>query len=103
MTPDSRVLVVGECNFTFSSTLIGLPGFSAGSVTSTTWSSQTSSPVGSHQVEELAKRGVSILYEVDAKQLHTHTDLAGNCFDDIIFTFPYSQERVPGQGFARTQ
>nr|XP_023907903.1 25S rRNA (uridine-N(3))-methyltransferase-like [Quercus suber]POF16379.1 25s rrna (uridine-n(3))-methyltransferase [Quercus suber] len=94
-TPESRILLVGEGDFSFAVSLLQHHGCC--DLTATCFDSQTTlfekyAPQAERNVQLLVEEGQRVLYNVDARKLGTHKALrktAGGLFEVVLFNFPH--------------
>ncbi|GLU24017.1 hypothetical protein SLE2022_399880 [Rubroshorea leprosula] len=88
-----QILLVGEGDFSYSSSLASSFG-SASNVCATSLDSAddviNKYKNAKSNLENLKKRGATILHGVDATKMKNHDDLKKRRFDRIIFNFPHS-------------
>ena len=101
--PTHKILLVGEGNFSFTLALLKLnpqvyPGLSsyipAHNITATAYDSEDECfekyPEAPEIVEELKKRGVKVLFSVDAQSLEGCKVLKGQQWDRVVWNFPHA-------------
>lgn len=96
-TAQDRILLIGEGNFSYAVALFKHPALEflpACNVTATAYDSEEEChrkyPEAAAFVEDLKRRGVEVLFSVDATSLEKCKALKGRAWDRIVWNFPHA-------------
>ncbi|XP_038129949.1 ferredoxin-fold anticodon-binding domain-containing protein 1 [Cyprinodon tularosa] len=92
MTPSRSVLLVGEGNFSFSSSVCKLDSESGSSITATCLQHQEEAlrhEGAATNIQTIQDSGGTVLFEVDCTRLGECASLKGRVFDRVVFNFPH--------------
>ncbi|PWA95232.1 hypothetical protein CTI12_AA023060 [Artemisia annua] len=92
-SPDSKMLFVGEGNFSYSMSICITLGSGANmTVTSydTTKDLREKYPDALANIRLLTDSGATVLHGVDARKMSEHPSLRGRTYDFIIYNFPHA-------------
>ncbi|MEQ2251128.1 hypothetical protein ILYODFUR_007755 [Ilyodon furcidens] len=92
MSPSRSVLLVGEGNFSFSSSVCRLDSESESSVTATCLQHQEEAlrqEGAAANIQTIKDSGGTVLFEVDCTKLGECAFLKGRVFDRVVFNFPH--------------
>ncbi|KAH9837335.1 uncharacterized protein C8Q71DRAFT_796689 [Rhodofomes roseus] len=104
--PTDRILLIGEGNFSFARALVfdapsALEFLPPGNVTATAYDSEddcySKYPDAPEVVATLRKKGVQVIFNVDATRLEKHTALKGTKWDKIVWNFPHAGRGITDQ------
>ncbi|XP_007556648.1 alpha-1,2-mannosyltransferase ALG9 isoform X2 [Poecilia formosa] len=92
MSPSRSVLLVGEGNFSFSSSVCKLDSESGSNITATCLQHQEEAlrhDGAAANIQTIKDSGGSVLFEVDCTKLGECAFLKGRVFDRVVFNFPH--------------
>ncbi|KAM4727382.1 ferredoxin-fold anticodon-binding domain-containing protein 1 isoform 2-T2 [Anableps anableps] len=92
MSPSRSVLLVGEGNFSFSSSVCKLDSESGSSITATCLQHQEDAlrhEGAAANIQTIKDSGGTVLFEVDCTKLGECALLKGRVFDRVVFNFPH--------------
>ncbi|XP_032432169.1 ferredoxin-fold anticodon-binding domain-containing protein 1 isoform X1 [Xiphophorus hellerii] len=92
MSPSRSILLVGEGNFSFSSSVCKLDSESGSNITATCLQRQEEAlrhDGAAANIQTIEDSGGSVLFEVDCTKLGECAFLKGRVFDRVVFNFPH--------------
>ncbi|XP_027888004.1 ferredoxin-fold anticodon-binding domain-containing protein 1 isoform X2 [Xiphophorus couchianus] len=92
MSPSRSILLVGEGNFSFSSSVCKLDSESGSNITATCLQHQEEAlrhDGAAANIQTIEDSGGSVLFEVDCTKLGECAFLKGHVFDRVVFNFPH--------------
>ncbi|XP_023197674.1 ferredoxin-fold anticodon-binding domain-containing protein 1 isoform X2 [Xiphophorus maculatus] len=92
MSPSRSILLVGEGNFSFSSSVCKLDSESGSNITATCLQHQEEAlrhDGAAANIQTIEDSGGSVLFEVDCTKLGECAFLKGRVFDRVVFNFPH--------------